>query len=110
MTESELKEVVEVPTKTLSIRINDEDYRFLSALAKEEKEDVSKKMRELVDLGRVMLAIEKYKKSEASIEKSARIAGVSISKMIDILKEHGVEANLEYEDYLKGLKSLQKVW
>ena len=57
-----------------------------------------------------MLAIEKYKKSEASIEKSARIAGVSISKMIDILKEHGVEANLEYEDYLKGLKSLQKVW
>jgi predicted HTH domain antitoxin len=99
-----------VPTKTLSIRINDEDYRFLSALAKEEKEDVSKKMRELVDLGRVMLAIEKYKKSEASIEKSARIAGVSISKMIDILKEHGVEANLEYEDYLKGLKSLQKVW
>lgn len=105
-----MKEVVEVPTKTLSIRINDEDYRFLSALAKEEKEDVSKKMRELVDLGRVMLAIEKYKKSEASIEKSARIAGVSISKMIDILKEHGVEANLEYEDYLKGLKSLQKVW
>ncbi|MDO9027368.1 MAG: UPF0175 family protein [Candidatus Roizmanbacteria bacterium] len=99
-----------MPTKTLSIRINDEDYRFLSALAKEEKEDVSKKMRELVDLGRVMLAIEKYKKSEASIEKSARIAGVSISKMIDILKEHGVEANLEYEDYLKGLKSLQKVW
>ncbi len=67
-------------------------------------------MRELVDLGRVMLAIEKYKKSEASIEKSARIAGVSISKMIDILKEYGVEANLEYEDYLKGLKSLQKVW
>ncbi len=99
-----------MPTKTLSIRINDEDYRFLSALAKEEKGDVSKKMRELVDLGRVMLAIEKYKKSEASIEKSARIAGVSISKMIDILKEHGVEANLEYEDYLKGLKSLQKVW
>ena len=97
-------------TKTLSIRVDDEDYRFLSALAKEEKEDVSKKVRELVDLGRVMLALEKYKKSEASIEKSARIAGVSISKMIDILREHGVEPNLEYEDYLKGLKSVRKVW
>jgi len=57
-----------------------------------------------------MLAIEKYKKSEASIEKSARIAGVSISKMVDILREHGIEANLEYEDYLSGLKSLRKVW
>ena len=97
-------------TKTLSIRMNDEDYQFLSTLAKEEREDISKKVRELVNLGRMMLAIEKYKKSEASIEKSARIAGVSISKMVDILREHGIEANLEYEDYLSGLKSLRKVW
>ena len=40
-------------TKTLSIRIDDDDYKFLSVLAKEEKEDVSKTVRELVDLGRV---------------------------------------------------------
>ena len=97
-------------TKTLSIRVDDDDYRFLSSLAKEEREDVSKAVRELVDLGRIMLAIEKYKKSEASIEKAARIAGVSISMMMDIFKEYGVEANLEYEDYLKGLKTLRKVW
>lgn len=97
-------------TKTLSIRIDDDDYKFLSVLAKEEKEDVSKTVRELVDLGRVMLAIEKYKKSEASIEKAAKIAGVSISKMMEIFKEYRVEANLEYEDYLKGLKSIRKVW
>jgi len=102
--------VIEMAKKTLSIRVDNEDYRFLSTLAKEEKEDVSKKIRELVDLGRVMLAIEKYKKSEASLEKASKIAGVSISKMMDILREHGVEANLEYEDYLKGLKSLRKVW
>ncbi|MEK6590453.1 MAG: hypothetical protein AABZ11_07215, partial [Nitrospinota bacterium] len=61
-------------TKTLSIRVNDDDYKFLSSLAKEEREDVSKTVRELVDLGRIVLAIEKYKKSEASIEKAARIA------------------------------------
>lgn len=102
--------MIEGSTKTLSIRINDEDYRFLSILAKEEKEDVSKKVRELVDLGRVMLAIEKYQKLEASIEKAARIAGVSIAKMIDILRKHGIEANLEYEDYLRGLKSLRQIW
>lgn len=97
-------------TKTLSIRMNNDDYKFLSSLAKEEREDVSKAVRELVDLGRIMLAIDKYKKSEASIGKAARIAGVSISKMMDIFKEYGVEANLEYEDYLKGLKSMRKVW
>ncbi len=97
-------------TKTLSMRINKNDYEFLSALAKEEKEDVSKTVRELLDLGRIMLAIEKYKKSEASIQKSSRIAGVSISKMMDIFKEHGVEANIEYEDYIRSLKHLRTVW
>lgn len=25
-------------------------------------------------------------------------------------RQHGVEANLEFEDYLKGLKSLRRVW
>jgi predicted DNA-binding protein len=52
--------------KTISIRMDDEDYRFLSVLAKEEQGDVSKKVRELVDLGRVMLAIEKYGSSPKS--------------------------------------------
>jgi len=96
--------------KTLSIRMNEDDYRSLVSLAKEEKEDVSKKVRELMELGRVMLAMEKYKSGEASLEKSARIAGVSISKMLDIMKEHGVTANLEQEDYLKSLKTIRKVW
>jgi len=68
------------------------------------------KVKGFVDLGRVMLVREKYKKLEASVEKAARIAGVSISKMLEIFKEHGVESNLDYEDYKKGLKSLGKVW
>lgn len=96
--------------KTLSIRMNESDYGFLVLLAKEENEDVSKTVRELVGLGRTMLAIEKYKTGEASIEKAARIAGVSISSMLDIMKEHGVVANLEEEDYLKSLKAICKVW
>lgn len=96
--------------KTLSIRMNEDDYRSLVSLAKEEKEDVSKKVRELMELGRILLAMEKYKSGEASLEKSARIAGISISKMLDIMKEHGVTANLEEEDYLKSLKTIRKVW
>lgn len=97
-------------TKTLSIRIDDDDYKFLTHFAKEEKEDLSKTVRELVDLGRVMLAIEKYKKSEASLEKAAKIAGVSISKIMDIFKEYGIEANLEHDDYMASLKSIRKFW
>jgi predicted HTH domain antitoxin len=97
-------------TKTLSIRIDDKDYKFLSSLAKEEQGDMSTAVRELVDLGRIMLAVEKYKNSDASLEKAARLAGVSLSKMIDILAEYGVETNLEFEDYLKGLRTIRKIW
>ena len=70
-----------------SIRMNENDYGFLVLLAKEENEDVSKTVRELVGLGRTMLTIEKYKSGEASIEKATRIAGVSISSMLDIMKD-----------------------
>lgn len=97
-------------TKTLSIRINDDDYKFLLSLAKEERGDMSTAVRELVDLGRIMLAVEKCKRSEASLERAARLAGVSLSKMMDLLGEYGVEANLDHEDYLKGLKTIRKVW
>jgi len=97
-------------TRILSIRINDEEYKFLSSFAKEENENVSSTVRELVELGRVMIGIERYRSGEASIERAAKIAGVSISKMMDILKEHGIKANLEYEDYLKSLESLRDIW
>ncbi len=97
-------------TKTLSIRINEDDFKFLSSRAKEERGDMSTAVRELVDLGRIMLAVEKYRGKEASLARAARLAGVSLSKMMDLLAEYGVEANLEYEDYLKGLKTIRKVW
>ncbi len=96
--------------KTLSIRMKENDYRFLSFLAEEEEEDISKTVRELLELGRVMLAIDKYKKREASLEKASRLAGVSISKMMDILQEFGVRTNIEYEDYLNSIKNLKNVW
>ena len=45
--------------KTFSVRMSYDDYKFVSALAREDKEDASKEVRKLVDLGRLMLGIEK---------------------------------------------------
>ncbi len=96
--------------KTVSIRMDEEDYTFLHKLAKEEKEDLSKAVRKVVYKGRVMLAIEKYKKGQASLGRAAELAGLPIGQMITLLAEYGVESNLEKEDYLKGLENLRKVW
>jgi len=96
--------------KTLSVRMDVEDYQFLKQLAKEKKEEVSKAVREIVDMGRVMLAIEEYKNGKASIGKAAEIAGISISEMMDLLVSFGMKSKVSYEDYFKGLENLRDVW
>jgi len=96
--------------KTVSLRLDEENYAFLQKLAKEEKEDLSKAVREVVYKGRVMLAIERYRKGEASLGKAADLAGLSVGQMITVLAEYGVQSNLDTEDYLQGLENLRRVW
>jgi len=96
--------------KTVSIRMDEENYAFLHKLAREEKEDLSKAVREVVYKGRVMLALEKYKKGQASLGKAAELAGLPVGQMITVLAEYGVPSNLDTEDYLQGLEHLRKVW
>lgn len=97
-------------TKTMSIWMDEENYEFISDLSKEEKDDLSKTVRELVYKGRVMLGVERYKKGEVSLGRAADLAGVSVGRMIDLLAEYGVRANLEKEDYLESLKHLKAAW
>ena len=54
--------------------------------------------------------MERYKKGEASLGKAAELAGIPVGQMMTILTEFGVESRLEEEDYLQGLRNLQKVW
>ncbi len=90
--------------------MDEENYEFISDLSKEEKDDLSKTVRELVYRGRVMPGVEKYKKGEDSLGRAADLAGVSVGRMIDVLAEYGVKTNLDKEDYLESLEHLRGVW
>jgi len=79
-------------------------------MAKAHKEEMSKSVRELVNLGRLMFALEEYKKCKISLGKAAEIAGVSISEMMTLLSEFSIPNNITYEDYLEGLQTLKKMW
>jgi predicted HTH domain antitoxin len=94
----------------MSVRMDEENYRFLRRLSKEEKADLSAAVRELVDKGRIMLAVERYRQRKASLGRAAELAGIRIGEMIEILADYGVESNLEAEDYRRGLEHLRKVW
>jgi predicted HTH domain antitoxin len=97
-------------TKTMSIRMDRENLEFLNELTKEQKSDLSKAVRDMVTRGRVLLAVERYKKGEASLGRAAELAGVAVGQMMTILTEFGVESRIQDADYLQGLESLRKVW
>jgi predicted HTH domain antitoxin len=97
-------------SKTMSIRMDRENFEFLNELTKEQRSDFSKAVRDMVTRGRILLAVERYKKGEASLGRAAQLAGVPVGKMMTILTEYGVENRVEQEDYLQGLQGLRKVW
>jgi predicted HTH domain antitoxin len=82
-------------SRTMSIRMDRDNYQFLREITKEERSDLSKAVRDLVTRGRVMLAVERYKKGEASLGKAAELAGLPLGQMMTILAEFGVESRLE---------------
>jgi predicted HTH domain antitoxin len=97
-------------TKTMSIRMDRENFEFLRELTKEQRSDFSKAVRDLVTRGRVLLGVERYKKGEASLGKAAEIAGLPVGRMMTLLTEFGVESRVEDDDYLQGLAALRKAW
>ncbi len=87
-----------------------ECYEFLSQMTKEERSDLSKAVRELVSRGRVMLAVERYKKGQVSLGRAAALAGMRVGECMTVLAEFGVESRIEHDDYLRSLENLAKVW
>ena len=97
-------------TRTMSIRMDQKNYEFLTEITKQERSDFSKAVRDLVTRGRVLLAMERYKKGDASLGKAAQLAGLSVGQMMTVLAEFGVESRIEKDDYLEGLKNLANTW
>ena len=97
-------------TKTMSIRMDRNNYEFLSAMTMKEQSDLSKAVRDLVTRGRILLAVEKYRKGEASLGEAAEVAGLPVGQMMTLLGEFGVRSRIDQEDYRQSLANLAKVW
>src|SRR5215831_3006570 len=97
-------------SKTMSVRMDRDNYDFLHEITKREGSDLSKAVRDMVTRGRILFAVERYKRGEASLGRAAELAGVPVGRMMTLLTEFGVESRIEQEDYLGGLESLRKAW
>jgi predicted HTH domain antitoxin len=97
-------------SKTMSIRMDRDNYDFLKEITKEERSDFSKAVRDLVTRGRVLLAVERYKDGQASLGRAAELAGVPLGQMMTLLSEFGVSATIDKEEYLQSVENVSKVW
>jgi len=68
----------------------------------------SEMLRELIDEGRKMKSIELYKQGKISLGLGAKIARLSISEYIDLLKEYKVQINIDIDDAKKALEYARK--
>jgi len=96
--------------RVISIRLDDKDLEFVKKSAKERKVEKAKILREVIEKGRLYLAIEQYRQGKISLGKAAEIANRSIGEFIDLLAELGVKNPMTKQQYLQGLKNLGKIW
>ena len=92
--------------ETVSARLDSEALGEFGNVMKESK---SKVISDLVEAGRKHKAVELYKNKKVSLGLASRLAGVTLSELIDLLKEHGVFLNLEVEDVEKAMETARKV-
>lgn len=93
--------------ETISIRLKKlKELDFFGKLLNENRSEL---IRELVDEGKKMKAIELYKNKKISLGLASRFAGMSISDFMDLLEEYNIRLNLTLEDAKLAMKHAEKV-
>lgn len=97
-------------TKVMSLRLSEHEKEILKEVAEEEGKDLSTTARELIEYGRKYRAIQLYKDGKISLGKAAEELDIPLTDFMDLLHDFNIPAKVSYEDYLKGLKEIEKVW
>ena len=92
--------------ETVSSRLDLETIKLFSKVLNEKRSEV---VRELVEAGKKHKAVELYKMKKVSLGLGAKLADLSLSEFIDLLKEHNAYLNLEKEDVKQALATARKV-
>ena len=92
--------------ETVSSRLDLETINLFGKVLKEKRSEV---VRELVTAGQKHKAVDLYKMKKVSLGLGAKLADVTLSEFIDLLKGYDVYLNLEKEDVEQALKTARKV-
>lgn len=100
-------------TKFLGARLEKEVYDIVNKVAQEEKLDRTSTIKILIQEGwqglRLKKALNQYEKGLISVDKAAKIAGITISEMMKVIASHGIKSDETLEEYRKGVRILTKM-
>lgn len=88
----------------ISLRLSERDLERIEELSKLERKDKSTIARELLEYGWEFLMVRYYKEGKLSLAGLAKKLDISISEAIDLLVKLGIEAPIEFDEYLKGFE------
>lgn len=92
----------------MSLRLNEEEARRIATLASQEKKEKSAAARELIDAGWTFRWLLEYHRGKISLGKTAEKLRMSMSDVLDLLAELGIQNPLRYDEYLEGFQHLAK--
>ncbi|MEM2925754.1 MAG: UPF0175 family protein [Methanocellales archaeon] len=96
----------------VSFRLPLETLEEIEKIAQEESKDKSEFIRELLAFGirekKIENAIKLYREGKATLWRAARVAGVSLWKMIEIMRERKVEAQYGFQELEEDLRALKE--
>ena len=71
--------------------------------------DESTALRQLLRYGLQEYAIKLYRSGQISLREAADLSDVSVRDMIDILVEHGVKGNIQYDTQMRSLEIVREL-
>ena len=91
----------------ISVRLKKlKEIDYFSKVLNENRSEV---VRELVEEGKKLKAIELYKQKKVSLGLASNLAGLTLSEFLDLLEEFNVKLNLTLDDAKEAMKNAEKL-
>ena len=91
----------------ISVRL--EKLKELDYFSKVLNEKRSEVVRELVEEGKKLKAIQLYKEKKISLGLASKLSGLILSEFLDLLEEYNIKLNLTLEDAKEAMRNAEEL-
>lgn len=92
----------------MSVRLSEKELKQLKSLAETEDKEKSSVARELLIDGLKYKMLLAYKDGKVSLSKLSKALKMTLSEAVDFLASFGLQAPINYDDYLGGIETARK--